>query len=73
MTYTYIVNPAKLNAVLRQKREIMSDKKEKEPQFQLSDEPISSEIKAGELKGVLVEEQLVCQVCKKVLTWKGKK
>ena len=51
----------------------MSDKKEKEPQFQLSDEPISSEIKAGELKGVLVEEQLVCQVCKKVLTWKGKK
>ena len=23
MTYTYIVNPAKLNAVLRQKREIM--------------------------------------------------
>ena len=38
------------------KFEFMNDKKEKEPQFQLSDEPISSEIKAGELKGVLVEE-----------------
>jgi hypothetical protein len=38
------------------KEKSMNDKKEKEPQFQLADEPISSEIKAGELKGVLVEE-----------------
>lgn len=38
------------------KEKFMSEKKEKEPQFQLADEPISSEIKAGELKGVLVEE-----------------